>query len=117
MSELDTTRARPLTACPKCGCREMFVRKGFPQKLGLAVVVIAAVAFLYFAASRYSFYLGALILVAAAVIDALLHLFVPKITVCYRCRAEFRDQPINPQHEGFNLAVGEKYRGIGSSDH
>jgi hypothetical protein len=39
-----------------------------------------------------------------------LYAIVPRITVCYRCRAEFRDVPINPEHEGYELAVGEKYR-------
>ena len=48
--------------------------------------------------------------VIAAAIDALLYLFVPKITVCYRCRAEYRHLPINPRHEGFELAIAEKYR-------
>ncbi len=38
-----------------------------------------------------------------------MYLVVPKITVCYRCRAEFRG-PVNPEHGGFELAVGEKYR-------
>jgi hypothetical protein len=99
-----------LTSCPKCGCREMFLRKDFPQKLGLAIVVVAAVAFLVLAASRAWFYLGALVLLAAVAVDAVLYLVVPKITVCYRCRAEFRDVPVNPAHGGFELAVGEKYR-------
>ena len=99
-----------LTACPKCGCREMFIRKAFPQKLGLGIVVVAALAFLFLAASRQRFYLGAIVLVAAAAIDALLYFFVPKMTVCYRCRAEFRGVPINPKHQSFELAVGEKYR-------
>ena len=100
----------PLNACPKCGCRDLFVRKDFPQKVGLTLVVVAAVAFVVLAASRTSFWLGAILLVAVAAIDAVIYLFVPKITVCYRCRAEFRGAPLNPQHEGFELAVAEKYR-------
>ena len=49
-------------------------------------------------------------MVASAVIDGLLYLFVPRVTVCYRCRAEFREVPINPAHHGFELATAEKYR-------
>jgi len=79
-------RREILTICPKCGCKDLFIRKDFPQKLGMSIVI------------------------AAAVLDALLYWFVPKITVCYRCRAEFRDVPINPDHEAYELAVGEKYR-------
>jgi hypothetical protein len=100
----------PLKACPKCGCRDLFVRKDFPQKVGLTLVVVAAVAFVVLAASRTSFWLGAVLLGAVAAIDAVIYVFVPKVTVCYRCRAEFRDAPLNPQHEGFELAVAEKYR-------
>jgi hypothetical protein len=96
--------------CPHCGCRELFIRKDFPQKLGLSIVVIAGLSFLVLAASRSRFYLGVIVLIIAAIVDALLYAIVPRITVCYRCRAEFRDRPINPEHHGFELAVGEKYR-------
>ena|SRR5688572_31748265 len=100
----------PLKACPTCDCADLFVRKDFPQKLGLAIVVVAAVAFVALASRPRYFYLGALVLAAAAVLDAAIYLFVGRVTVCYRCRAEFRDVPVNPHHEGFELAVAEKYR-------
>jgi hypothetical protein len=104
---------RLLEACPKCGCGDLFVRKDFPQKLGVTLVILAAVAFLILAAWRETFWIGATILAIAAVIDALFYALVPKLTVCYRCRAEFRG-PINPKHGGFDLSVGEKYRGDSS---
>jgi hypothetical protein len=99
-----------LTRCPKCGCRDLFVRKDFPQKLGLAIVAAAAVAFVVLSVRRTTMYIGVLVLLAAFMVDVVLYLFVPKVTVCYRCRAEFRGVPVNPEHEGFELAVGEKYR-------
>src|SRR3954471_3640142 len=102
--------ASPLKPCPACGCRDLFIRKNFPQKLGLFIVFLAAGTFLILAASRTYFYLGAVVLLVAAAIDAALYAFVPKITVCYRCRAEFKQHPINPEHQGFELAIGEKYR-------
>jgi len=105
-----TPPAEQLRECPACGCKDLFIRKDFPQKLGLAIVIVASIAFFVLAASRQRFYLGVLVLLAAVVVDALLYWLVPKITVCYRCRAEFRDRPINPQHEGYELAIGEKYR-------
>jgi hypothetical protein len=101
---------RPLSTCPKCGCRDLFVRKDFPQKTGLALVTIAALAFLILAASRGTFYLGVWVLVAAAAVDALLYLVVGRVTVCYRCRTVLRDVPLNPRHGPFDLAVAEKYR-------
>ena len=96
--------------CPHCGCGDLFVRKDFPQKLGLAIVIVAAASFLVLAAFPHLFYVGVLVLLAAAMVDFALYLLVRKITVCYRCRAEFRDVPVNPEHEGFELAIAEKYR-------
>ena len=102
--------AQPLDTCPNCGCPDLFVRKDFPQKLGLLIVVAAGIAFLILAANSHTFYLGVWVLLGATALDALLYLFVPRITVCYRCRAEFRDVPVNPKHHGFELSTGEKYR-------
>src|SRR5262245_51111086 len=102
--------AEPLTTCPNCGCRDLFIRKDFPQKIGMGIVVVAGVTFVILAANRASMWIGVCVLLAAAIIDAILFAFVPRITVCYKCRAEFRDVPLNPEHEGYELAVGEKYR-------
>ena len=102
--------SEPLTSCPHCGCADLFVRKDFPQRLGLGIVVLAALAFVVLASRPRYFYLGALVLVAAVVVDAIIYLLVGRVTVCYRCRADFRDVPVNPDHEGFDLAVAEKYR-------
>ena len=101
----------PLKNCPKCGCRDLFVRKDFPQKLGLAIVLMAAATFLVLAASRHWFFLGVIVLVGAVIVDAAVYLFVGRVTVCYRCRAEFRGLPISPEHHPFELATAEKYRG------
>jgi hypothetical protein len=101
---------QPLESCPECGCHDLFIRKDFPQKIGLLIVVTAGITFLILASNPHRFYLGAWVLVASVIIDLVLYFIVPKITVCYRCRAEFRDAPINPRHEGFELSTGEKYR-------
>src|SRR5439155_24484069 len=98
-----------LDQCPHCGCRDLFIRKDFPQKVGLLIVVVAAISFLVLGASRRHFYLGASVLLVAAIVDAVLYAIVPRITVCYRCRAQFRDRPINPEQHGFEVAIGETY--------
>ena len=107
---METPPNQPLEVCPACGCRDLFIRKDFPQGLGLLIVIAAGIAFLILAANPHTFYLGAWVLFAAVVVDGLLYCFVRKITVCYRCRAEFLEAPINPLHGGFELSVGEKYR-------
>ena len=102
-----------LRRCPLCGCRELFHRKDFPQGLGLAVVVAAG------AASVVMFALGGAwivwsvaVLAAAVAVDALIYAFTGRCLVCYRCRSEFRDAPIHESIEGWELAVGEKYRPV-----
>jgi hypothetical protein len=102
---------QPSTAiCPKCGCTDLFTRKDFPQKIGLGIVILAAIAFLILAARPTTFYLGAWLLVAAVIVDAFVYLFVPKISTCYRCRNDIRHQPPDPAVRPFELATAEKYR-------
>ena len=94
-------------SCPCCGCREAFVRKDFPQRLGLAIVMAAALVSIVL---LYRHTLAALgVLAGVVLIDAVVYLFVTRVTVCYRCRAEFRRFSLNPEHEAFDLATAEKY--------
>jgi hypothetical protein len=94
-------------ACAVCGCRELFVRKDFPQGAGLIVVVVAGLASLYFFRSNFLLAYG--ILAGAVLIDMLLYAFTGRVTTCYACRAEYRRCRENPTHEGFDLATSEKY--------
>ncbi|HEY3242611.1 MAG TPA: hypothetical protein VGM03_04590 [Phycisphaerae bacterium] len=94
-------------ACAICGGRELFIRKDFPQRLGLAIVLLAGGASIYFFANN--FVVAYAILAAAVVIDLLLYLLIGKVTVCYACRAEYRKACLNPRHAGFDLATSEKY--------
>jgi hypothetical protein len=104
------TSSMPLSVCPECGCRDLFVRKRFPQKIGLGLVIGAAVAFLILAARRETFYVGVAILIGVVILDLILYPFFGNTTECYRCRRNFPHTPINPQHHGFDLATAEKYR-------
>ncbi len=99
-----------MNRCPHCGCGELFIRKDFPQKLGLGIVIVAGTTFLILAAFPRRFSLGVLVLLAAVVVDFVLYFLVGKMTICYRCRSEFRGVPLNPDHECFDLAIAEKYR-------
>ena len=94
-------------ACPLCGCRELFVRKDFPQWLGLLVVVVAGG--ISIATFRSNIWLSWGALASAMVVDLFLYLLVGKVTVCYACRAEFRRSTPNPEHKGFDLAQADKY--------
>lgn len=95
--------------CPVCGCAEMFARRDFPQRLGLAIIVASALASFVF------FYLGWIltcfaVLAAAVVLDRVISFFTGQCIVCYRCRSEFRDVPIPGDYPTWDLSTGEKYR-------
>jgi len=93
--------------CVVCGARELFVRKDFPQRLGLFVVIVFGAIAIY--AFTISPLLAWSVLAAAALIDLFIYLVIGRVTTCYACRAEYRGGQLNPAHEGFDLATSEKY--------
>lgn len=100
-----------LRRCPVCDCRELFSRKDFPQITGFVIVVAAGVLAMGLFVGGDVLW-GLVVLAACAILDALVYFFVGRCIVCYRCRSEFRDTPIGQHHEGWDLAVGEKYRPV-----
>ena len=93
--------------CAVCRGTEIFVRKDFPQRFGLFIVLVFGSAAIYF--FRTSVFTAWFILVAAVLIDLLIYAFIGKATTCYACRAEYRGNQLNPAHEGFDLATSEKH--------
>lgn len=100
---------QPLTHCLVCQNGELFVRKDFSQRLGIAIVVlgfgISCITW-YF----YWIYATFAVLFATALIDVLLYLLVPNLLQCYRCGAEYRGVPGLEQHSPFRLETHERYR-------
>ena len=98
-----------VACCAVCPSRELFVRKDFSQRLGVAIVVTGL------AASCIPWYFGNwfgtfAILFATALADVLLYLFVGNVLQCYRCHAEYRGLPDLAGHEPFSLEVHERHR-------
>ena len=93
--------------CAVCGCREMFIRKDFPQMLGFGIVVVFGLLALY--AFTISPLYAFAILATAVVIDLIIYKLIGRCTACYACRAEYRKCHFNPAHEGFDLSTSEKY--------
>jgi hypothetical protein len=100
-------RGQRVDRCVVCGGSELFIRKDFPQGLGLAVVVVFGLAAIYY--FSISVLIAWSILAVAALIDLVIYAVLGKVTSCYACRAEYRKCPLNPAHEGFDLAASEKY--------
>jgi len=98
-----------LRRCRVCGSGDLFLRKDFPQRLGLTIVVAG------FAASCvtwyfYWTYLTFAVLFATALADMGLFFIVGESLVCYRCQAEYRRLTHRAEHGPFNLETHERYR-------
>jgi hypothetical protein len=93
--------------CAICGGEEMFVRKDFPQRLGVLIVVVFGLISIF--CYRFNVVLSWAVLAAAVVVDLLIYFLIGRVTTCYACRAEYRRCQPNPAHEGFDLATSEKY--------
>lgn len=103
------TDAAGLSQCLVCGCHELFIRKNFPQRLGVAIVIAGmigcTIAWAYH--MRYTWY-G--ILFAMALADVILYFTVGNLLQCYRCRAEYRGLEALDTHDAFSLETHERYR-------
>ena len=100
---------KQITQCLICPSTELFIRKDFPQVLGVAIVVLAAVissVFWYLHMPWWTY--GTLF--TAAFIDLVLYIFVGNQLQCYRCQAQYRGVPGLENHEAFDLETHEKYR-------
>jgi len=92
-----------LQHCGICGCRDLYTQKDFNRTIGCAIVAVGAV---------LAPFTKLISLLVCALIDLLLYQFLPVITVCYRCKSIYRGLPPNPQHEGFNLGINDRYRSM-----
>jgi hypothetical protein len=95
------------TRCVLCKGEEFFKRKDFPQKLGLGIVIVAALISL--ATLRDHFLLAYGVLAAAVVLDLIIYYMIGVVLVCYRCRTDYWSVAISEQHDWFDLATSEKY--------
>jgi hypothetical protein len=95
--------------CLACPSTELFVRKDFPQRLGVGIVVAG------FVGSSVAWYqhqilLSYAILFATALIDVVLYLVMGNVLECYRCHAQYRGLPSHQDQAQFNLETHEKHR-------
>jgi hypothetical protein len=100
---------RQVRRCIVCPSRELYVRKDFPQRAGVALVAVGVIG------SSIAWYYASLfwtfgILFATALIDLALFALVGDALMCYRCGAQFRGAGDMDIHGQFNLETHEKYR-------
>ncbi|MBM42143.1 MAG: hypothetical protein CL483_09505 [Acidobacteria bacterium] len=85
----DVRASTKVDQCPVCEGGDFYMRKDFDPKVGVTVIVIAALI-----SAGFYFYGQDLIaygvLGGAALIDLFIYSRLKDLTVCYRCHAEFR---------------------------
>lgn len=98
-----------LLRCLVCPSTELFVRKDFPQRIGLAIVVAGLAASCVAWAWR-ELVLTFAILFGTALVDVVLYLVMPDCLSCYRCGARYRGAGVRGSFGGFDLETHEKHR-------
>ena len=98
-----------LQKCLVCPSDDLFVRKNFPQRLGVTIVAIGfGLSCLTWAQHRVIATFA--ILFATAFIDVVLYVLVGEVVECYRCHARYSGVTDPVSHGGFDLEVHERYR-------
>ena len=108
-SSSDAVDEEGLQRCLVCPSEDLFIRKDFPQRLGVFLVVLGIVGS-SIAWGRGQIVLTFAILFATALIDVVLYLCVGNQLTCYRCQAQYRGTPNLEKHASFDLETHEKHR-------
>jgi len=95
---------KELRVCPLCEAGHLYIQKNFPKKIGLSIVILAAIITLLWDHKYY------FTLIATAFIDYILYKRCPNITKCYLCLAEYSDYKPLADRAGFDLNIYERYR-------
>lgn len=85
--------------CVVCGCPDLYWKKDFPQKIGCLIVLAGA------ALVPWTWGLS---LAVVALLDFLLYQALPKVSVCYVCRARYRGTPPHPAHGPYDLLTAQR---------
>lgn len=105
----DAVNGDRVQRCLVCPSTDLFVRKDFPQRLGVLIVAVGIIG------SSIAWYHAHLlwtfgILFATALIDVLLYTLVGDALMCYRCQAQYRGVAEMDSHGLFDLETHEKHR-------
>jgi hypothetical protein len=98
-----------LQRCLVCPSTDLFVRKDFPQRLGVGIVALGILASCITWA--YALVVATFaVLFATALVDVVLYLLVSDVLACYRCGALYRSPGGTGPHGPFNLETHERHR-------
>ena len=98
-----------LHKCLVCPSTELFVRKNFPQRLGVTIVAIG-IGLSCITWFNHMIIPTFAILFATALLDVVLYVLVGEVVECYRCHARYGGVTDSVVHGAFDLEIHEKYR-------
>jgi hypothetical protein len=98
-----------LHTCVICGNHELYKKKDFPHRLGLAILTLACLASIE-PYRRYMMWLVWTIMLGSLAFDFLLYNLVGDVVVCYRCHAQYRGLPNPAGFPPYELGIAERYR-------
>jgi hypothetical protein len=98
----------PIERCLFCGNRAFFVQKDFDQRLGCLLMAIS-LGLALLAGWKLGWIWFTPVLLASVVVDWIVAHRIGAVTICYRCDAEYRDQPLHPRHRAYDPHVAERY--------
>lgn len=105
----DAMQGDRLRRCLVCPSHDLFMRKDFPQRVGVALVGVGIVGS-SIAWSYNNLWWTFGILFSTALIDVALYMLVGNALMCYRCGAHYRGVAEMESHGAFDLETHEKYR-------
>ncbi len=102
-----SARTAPMDRCPVCRIGELYVQKDFNVRLGIAIVVLAAV---------LAYWTWGISLVLAVALDWVLYRIWPEVVICYYCQAHYRGLPNARSYPEFDLLKHDTYRTLRQAD-
>lgn len=95
--------------CLVCPSTDLYARKDFPQRLGVALVIAGFIGS-SIAWANYQVFWSFAILFGTALVDLVLYIVMGESLTCYRCHAQYRGFEQIERHGGFDLETHERYR-------
>lgn len=97
-----------LDRCAFCANRAFFVQRDFDQRIG-CLVLLVSVALAVLVGWKFGWIWFTPTLLATVLIDWLVAGTIKRVTICYRCDAEYRDVAENPRHKAYDPHIAERY--------
>jgi len=101
-------RQNMVDRCAVCECNTVYVQKDFNRALGVSIFLAGALLFLL-CAWKNRLVEGTLVWAVFVVADALLYKYLPDVTICYKCYAQYRGVTPNADNRPFELGLAEKF--------